>query len=359
MDLRLNSQLGIFIPRRKAQKALELMRSLGLSLTGFGLLSDSESIGIPISHLPSSQETEVMTRELGPFEVHSAFFKQTPLKPRNLREAASGTLPPNLVSRLPKSLDIIGDIAIVEISQILEPYSAEVGRAVMRTNPHVRLVLKKSGDVDGKFRTRKLQALAGSGETETVYSEFGCRYRLDVSSVYFNPRLGRERRRVAEQVQPEEVIVDMFAGVGPYSILIAKLQPNSRVYSSDINPSAIQYLKENILMNRSADRVTPLLGDVREFSRARLTDTADRVVMNLPSEAKRYLDAALQILKQKGGIVHYYEFVDRTTDINRVRDEFQASVLAQKRNVRNFTFAKAIKEIAPNRVQVAIDATIT
>jgi len=355
----LNSELGIFIPRRRAQKALELIRRLGLRLTGFEFLSDSESIGIPISHLPSSQEAEILSRELGTFEVHSGLFKQIPFRPRNLREAANGILPPNLMPQLPKSLDIIGDIAIVELPEILEPYSAEVGQAIIRTNPHVRLVLKKSGDVDGKFRTRKLQTLAGSGGTETIYSEFDCRYRLDVSSVYFNPRLARERHRVAEQVHPEEVIVDMFAGVGPYSILIAKVQPSSRVYSSDINPSAVQYLKENILINESADRITPLLGDVREFSRGRLSGIADRVVMNLPSEAKKYLDTALQILKQKGGIIHYYEFVDRTADISRVKEEFQASVLAQKRNVRNFTFAKAIKEIAPNRVQVAIDATVT
>ena len=230
---------------------------------------------------------------------------------------------------------------------------------MIRTNPHVRLVLKKSGEVNGKFRTRKFQTLVGSGGTETVYREFGCCYRLDVSSVYFSPRLGHERHRVAEQVRPDEVVVDMFAGVGPYSILIAKFQPDSRVYSSDINPSAIQYLKENILMNGSADRVAALLGDIREFSRGMLSNTADRVVMNLPSEAKRYLDAALQILKQKGGIIHYYEFVNRVTDISRVKDEFQASVLAQKRHVRDFTFAKAIKEIAPNKVQVAIDAIVT
>jgi tRNA (guanine37-N1)-methyltransferase len=150
----------------------------------------------------------------------------------------------------------------------------------------------------------------------------------------------------------------MFAGVGPYSILTAKLQPNARVNSSDINPAAIQYLKENILMNGSADRVIPLLGDVREFSRGMLSNAADRVIMNLPSEAKNYLDAALQILKYTGGIIHFYEFVPRATSLDEVKEEFKASVQAQRREVRSFDYVNAIREVAPNKVQVAVDARI-
>jgi tRNA (guanine37-N1)-methyltransferase len=212
--------------------------------------------------------------------------------------------------------------------------------------------------VTGKFRTRELQVVAGSGGMETVHNEFRCRYHLDVSSVYFNPRLSHERWRVAEQVKENEVVVDMFAGVGPYSILVARLQPRSRVYAIDINPSAVKYLKENILANEVADRVIPLSGDARELSRGELHGVADRVIMNLPSEAQQYLDAAFQVLKPTGGLIHFYHFAQREEGLDSLQQQFRSLVVAQKRMVQSFNFSRVIREVAPNKVQVAFDVLI-
>jgi tRNA (guanine37-N1)-methyltransferase len=329
-----------------------------LRLDGFHLQRTTETVGIPLAHSLSAQDESILRRELGDFQVQEASFEPIQSKPGNLRAAARGLLPPHLVAKLPRSFDIIGDIGIIELSPELEAYSVEVGKAVLQVNPHVRLVLRKSGEVTGKFRTRGLLALAGSGGMETVHHEFACRYHLDVSSVYFNPRLGHERRRVAEQVKEDEVVVDMFAGVGPYSILAAKLQPRSRVYAVDINPSAIKYLKENILANEVADRVIPLLGDARELSRSILHGVADRVIMNLPSEAQQYLDSALHVLKSTGGLIHFYQFIQRGERFASVTEQFRTLVAAQRREVQSFRYGKVIREIAPSRVQVALDALI-
>ena len=106
--------------------------------------------------------------------------------------------------------------------------------------------------------------------------------------------------RIAKQVTEEEVVVDMFAGVGPYSILIAKAQPKARVFSVDLNPMAYKYLKENIFMNKVADKVTPVLCDARVFA-SKLPGIADRVIMNLPSESFAFLDTAARLLKKEGG----------------------------------------------------------
>jgi tRNA (guanine37-N1)-methyltransferase len=159
-------------------------------------------------------------------------------------------------------------------------------------------------------------------------------------------------------VKEGEVVVDMFAGVGPYSILIAKLQPHSKVYAVDLNPSAVKYLKENILANKVADRVIPLLGDARKFSQGELRGTANRIIMNLPSEAELYLDSALKVLKSSGGLVHFYEFTDREASLNSVTERFRTAVLAAGRKVHSFRYHKVIREIAPSRVQVALDAEI-
>jgi len=350
--------LGIFVPTRNAQRALKLLKEMKLKLEGFQLQRDAETVGIPLAYSPSPDDQRILNRELGSFRIHEAAFQPYPSSPANLRDAVRSTLPPNLTSQLPRSFDIIGDIAIIDPSHELENYFPEIGKGILQVNPHVRLVLRKSGDVVGKFRTRELRVVAGSGGTETIYREFHCQYHLDVSSVYFNPRLSHERWRVAQQVKANEVVVDMFAGVGPYSILIAKLQPHSRVYAVDINPSAIKYLKENILTNAVADRVIPLSGDANELSRSVLQNTAERVIMNLPSEAPHYMDAALHVLKSTGGLVHFYQFTQRDESLDSVKEQFRKSVEARKREVQSFNYGRVIREIAPNRVQVALDALI-
>lgn len=358
MPSSLERLLGIFIPANKTEFALETLRRMKLKVDGFRLQRMGRVVGIPLVRSPSAQDENILRTELGDFQIHEASFEPVLARPRNLADAVRMIVPPNLLSQLPRSLDVVGDIAIIELSPKLEAYSHEIGKGILRVNPHVRLVVKKASDVAGTFRTRELEVVAGSGEMETVHREFACEYRVDVSLVYFSPRLAHERRRVAEQITKGEVVVDMFAGVGPYSILIAKHQPHSKVYALDINPSAIKYLKENVLANKVADRVIPILGDARELSRRQLYDTADRVVMNLPSEAEHYMDAASDILKRAGGRIHFYQFVSRGADLDSLRDGFQKSVLAQDRKVQTFSYCNVVREISPSRVQVAIDAFV-
>jgi len=349
--------LGIFIPTRYAEMTLEKLTEMKLKLDGFRFQRVGELVGIPLVRSPSAQDESILRTILTDFRIQEASFEPVLARPRNLADAMRTVIPQSLLSQLPRSFDVIGDIAIIDLSPKLESYAHEVGKGILLVNPHVRLVLKKRGGVEGTFRTRELQAVAGSGGMETVHREFACDYRLDVSSVYFNPRLAHERRRVAERVAKGEVVVDMFAGVGPYSILIAKLQPYLKVYALDINPSAVKYLQENILANKVADRVIPFLGDVRE-SRTMLSDTADRVIMNLPSSAENYLDVASQILKQTGGHIHFYRFTSRGANLDTVKEDFEKSLLEQNRRVKTFGYCDVVREISPTRVQVAVDAFV-
>jgi tRNA (guanine37-N1)-methyltransferase len=356
--MKLKELHGLIVPIQKAQKTLGVLRDMELSLEGYELQKAQGMITIPILHEPSTQQESVMRKELGSFQIQQAIFYRSVSRPKNLQEAVAGQIPGNLVSMLPRSFDVIGDIAVIDLSSELTPYSLEIGNGILRVNPNVRLVVRKSGEVSGKFRTRRLQILVGSGGTETIHREFSCSYHLDLSLVYFNPRLSYERLRVTKQVEESEVVVDMFAGVGPYSVLIAKLQPTSRVYSIDINPSAIKYLEENTFGNRVADRVVPLLGDARELSKLKVRGIADRVIMNLPSEAGNYVDAALRTLKREGGIVHFYQFAQRDAIVDSIKDSFKSSVIGENREVKSINFCKAIREIAPGKVQVAIDAVV-
>ncbi|HUK27705.1 MAG TPA: class I SAM-dependent methyltransferase family protein [Candidatus Acidoferrales bacterium] len=344
------------VPRQMAQRGIETLREMGLIDKSHQLKKLERKITIPIIREPSSAETQLLRTKLGNFVISETNFESIVSRPKRIQDAIQTSS--TLASKLPRSFDLIGDIAIVEIPSDLDAHSSEIGKAILQLSPHVRLVLRKCSDVMGTFRTRKFQVIAGTGTTETVHHEFSCQYNLDVAEVYFNPRLSNERMRVARQVKPNETVVDMFAGVGPYSVLTAKSQPTSKVFSIDINPTAIKYLRQNTFVNRVADHVIPMHGDSRKLSVNEVQGIADRVIMNLPSEAENYIDAAIRTLKKRGGRIHFYQFVDRESRLDSLQNSFKAIVEAQDRKVEAFEFCNVIREISPGIVQVAIDALV-
>jgi tRNA (guanine37-N1)-methyltransferase len=358
MDESLKEQHGILLPLQMAGRTLRLLRRLQLVDNDHEFTRTELALLVPLVRGPSDSEAQLIRELIGDAGTQLAVFAEVKERPRNLEAALRGQIPDELIARLPRSFDVIGDIAVIELPEDMERFSAVIGKGILKINPQIRLALRKSSEIAGTFRTRKYEAIAGVGGTETVYREFSCRYHLDVSTVYFNPRLSHERLRVAQQVKPAEFVVDMFAGVGPYSILIAKHQPESRVYSVDLNPAAVKYLKENALANGVADRVISMLGDAKQFARQELRGLADRVIMNLPSEAKNYIAAASQILKDQGGIIHFYEFARREENLEEIRNSFQFVIEAQNRKIKSFQFCKVTKEVAPNRVELAIDALV-
>jgi tRNA (guanine37-N1)-methyltransferase len=349
---------ALTVPKLKAQSVIQQLRKLQLINDELQLEKMKDNIVIPLLREPTGHELLSVKELVGEVIPHEASFSERNLSPRNLMEALQATIPPELLSMLPNSFDIVGDIGVVELTPELEPFAGAVGNGIMRINPRLRLVLKKSGSVSGVHRTRKFQPIAGSGNTETTYHEFSCIYRLDVALVYFNARLSHERMRVAEQVEPDETVVDMFAGVGPYSILIARQQPQVRVYSIDINANAFKYLKQNVMLNKVADKVIPIQGDSSIIISNQLRRTATRVIMNLPADAGSFLGDALNALGESGGIVHFYAFRSRSDNIDELKDEICKFANRHGRKVDAFLFHKAIREVAPNRVQVALDIRI-
>jgi tRNA (guanine37-N1)-methyltransferase len=163
--------------------------------------------------------------------------------------------------------------------------------------------------------------------------------------------------RVAKQVRSDETVVDMFAGVGPFSILIAKMHSNARVYACDINPAAVKYLRKNIILNRLEDRVIPIFGDAGKLGQEGVGSQADRVIMNLPSKAETYLPVALNLLGAEGTI-HYYTFASRNERVDDIQLKVQDVIQSAGRIVHSFSFVDVIREIAPARVQIAMDVLV-
>ncbi|MCD4846124.1 MAG: class I SAM-dependent methyltransferase family protein [Methanosarcinales archaeon] len=197
--------------------------------------------------------------------------------------------------------DIIGDIALIDID---DQDAGKIANALILCKKNIKVVLGTAGPVSGEFRTRDLVVLAGEHRTHTIHTEFGCRYKLDLSLVYFSHRLGTERKRVVDTVRPQQKVIDLFAGVGPFSILIAKSVPGTSVVAVDKNPKAVQFLKENIRLNK-LDNVVAVEDDARQAANE-FRYCADHVIMNLPHSSREFLNSGMMVVKN-GGLVHFYD----------------------------------------------------
>ena len=151
-----------------------------------------------------------------------------------------------------------------------------------------------------------MELIAGKNNPVTIHKEHGTRLKLNVEEVYFSPRLATERKRVSDSVKENENILDMFCGIGPFPVVIAK-NNNVNITAVDINKNAIKYLNENIRLNK-LHNIEAICGDINEVSK-NLNKKYDRIIMNLPGLAYEFLDLAMT-LTANNGIINYYEFSD-------------------------------------------------
>jgi tRNA (guanine37-N1)-methyltransferase len=227
---------------------------------------------------------------------------------KRLREKLSETLPAETLSKIYNSFDVIGDIAIIKIPPSNISNAEKVAKQIMAVHRNIRTVLTPVTRITGDFRVRELRLLAGESKTNTIHKESGCIFIVDVEKTYFSPRLSYEHQRIASFVKSNETVVNMFAGVGCFSIIIAKTVSPVKVYSIDVNPTAVECMEKNVKINKVQDSVFPILGDSKDIISAQLGGLADRVLMPLPEKALEYLPYALSALKPSGGMIHYYDF---------------------------------------------------
>ncbi len=250
--------------------------------------------------------------------------------------------------------EVIGDIALLEDPYLDKQKASKIADALLITQQNIKTVLKPLTHVIGEFRVREFEVIAGDPRTETIHKEYGCRYKVDLARAYFTPRLSTERSRVLSWIKEGDTVVDMFAGVGPYSILIAKSKKPAKVLAIDKNPDAVHYLKENISLN-SVKNIEAIEGDAREEAR-KFADTADHVIMNLPHNAFEFLDSAVLLLKS-GGIIHYYGMTPEDnlfeSSIKLIREAAEKAgrkiEVLEKRVVRSY---------APHQYNICIEVRI-
>ena len=261
----------------------------------------------------------------------------------------------NLLGFVPK-YEIIGNIAIID-NKIFEKLDCEIdnktiANAILKVHSNIKTVLNALTPVTSEYRVREFEIIAGEKKYDTVHTEYGCQYMIDLSKTYFTPRLSTERMRVLSYIHKDDTVVDMFAGVGPYSILIAK-KIGSKVIAIDKNSHAIEFLKKNAMLNSVELEI--IEGDAEKIAEMFL-DSANHVIMNLPHNANEFLDAAIKMTK-KGGIIHYY-------DITYEDELFDNSIktiknVADKANrLIEVIYTKIVRSYSPNQYNVCIEVKI-
>ncbi len=256
--------------------------------------------------------------------------------------------------RVSSGVDVVGDVAIVRLGGFSLSEKRGVARALLAELKNVRVVMEQEGGIEGEFRLRKLKHLAGERRTLTLHKENGCAFRVDVARCYFSPRLATERLRVAGLVKPSERVLNMFAGVGPFSVPIARRR-GARVVSCELNRYAAELHVENNRLNRVDGLIQVLNGDATDLPE--LTRTKfDRVIMPLPSEADRFLPTALKLSKQRGAI-HYYRHLlgeDEAEAGAALRDELSRILPRDARYT-----VRRVREVGPRWLEMAADIRLS
>jgi len=338
------SRHGLKVPRKKAEDVRRRLLKLDLLDRDLKPIQLGEYVIFP---LKSANRIEEIVGGAD-FEIILCEFELRRLKPRSLREALRGRIPDELLEYVPSSYDLIGDLILVEIPDELKEYSKIIGEALLKLHPRARSVLSR-GKTVGEYRVRLVEVIAGSEDTETIHREHGCLYKLDLRRVFFNPRLSGERLRVAELVKPGERILDMFAGVGTFSILIARRCSGCSVTAIELNPDAYRYLVENIRLNGVEDIVKPVKGDAREVLRE-VEGEYDRVIMDLPHSSLDFLGTGLRACKSKG-MIHFYGAAESL-------EQLEERVLERSRSLGyavEVEYRREVMEIAPRRFTFVLD----
>lgn len=304
--------LHLKVSRKDAQEIINALRKGDRIDNGYQIQRDSEYVYIPLKD--SKPDLKAIAGEL-----EAVPMEPLPSKAKHLPKLAGG------------AFDLIGGIAITKIREGERANS--LADSLMATHPNIGSVYLDRG-ITGPYRLRDLELLRGEPVTETQYRENGVLFALDVSKVYFSPRLATERMFVSREARDGERIIDMFAGIGAFSLNIAKVK-KARIAAIDSNPEAIRYMKESIALNRLLGTIEPILGDTSEVIPG--LEEADRIVMNLPHDSHRYLGEALVKLR-KGGILHYYEILG-IEGIEERMEEFRAQGLEilKKREVHGYS----------------------
>ncbi len=337
------------INKKNAESLKKRIIELNIGDQKYMPISNNEKVFFPIKSkdIPQDLLPHLINREQAETICQKKFKKRKNLKFKDLLKQINGLNPDEVI----KSYDLLGNLAIIEIKPEHIKFEKQIAQKLIQSHPTIKTVVKKIGATSGVFRIRPVKVLAGVETTIAHYKENNCTFLIDVNKMYFSPRLSFERERLAKKVKPNENVIVLFAGTGPFAIVISKHSKANKIISIELNPDAYSYMLKNIELNKCKN-IEPYLMDARNTYK-KFPNWADRIIMPLPKGAEHFLDSALLCLKDHG-YIHLYSFceeeqintwLNETIHKKAVEQGFKSKILS-KRIVRPF---------APGIVQICID----
>jgi len=269
-----------------------------------------------------------------------------------IKEKSSNLIPAYLVDFLPRKWEKLGDVLIVKFPECLKEYKVEIAR-IYADVLKCKSVLEDVGGIRGELRVPEFRLIYGDEDTETIHVENGIRFKLDPQKIMFSSGNKGERIRMATISKEGEVVVDMFAGIGYFSIPMAVYSRPERIYAIEKNPVAYRYLEENVVLNHVSDIVKPIFGDNRKVTPK---GVADRVIMGYLKNPHLYLPYAIEALKG-GGIIHYHEICPNELIPNRPVRRLKENAERYGMEVEIINI-KRVKSFAPGVSHIVVDARL-
>ncbi|MFB6150825.1 MAG: class I SAM-dependent methyltransferase family protein [Haloarculaceae archaeon] len=351
-----DDRLAVVVAKPRAEAAIDALQAEGVydpdrSVREYG----DDAVSVPVTAVPETVSYREVVRQVGEPRLRDLADH---LRERGWTDAE--------IARAPSSWAVLGTVVLVEMGDAPRP--AEVGEALLALHGEADTVLSRGG-IDGAHREPDVEVVAGEGDTETVHTEHGTRYAMDLAAVMFSPGNKAERARMGEAAAAGERVVDMFAGIGYFTLPMARA--GAEVTAIERNPTAFRYLLENVRLNGVADRVRPYRADCRDvLARAGSTSdgegpgdgadaaevAADRVVMGY-YEAHEYLDAALSALGP-GGVVHLHEATPEALVFDRPVERLRSAARERGRSV-DVLDARRVKGYSEGVAHVVVDARVS
>lgn len=269
--------------------------------------------------------------------------------PQTRIRASLSDLPDDVLDRLPMGWETVGDIVIIKLDASADPYKGVIGEVYARELDADTVCVDRSG-VSGEFRRPSMELIHGS-KTMSIRQENGIRYRFDVTKVMFASGNVDERERMKGLDCTGETVVDMFAGIGYFTLPLAKYSGASKVIACEKNPDSFEFLKGNVVLNKVEHIVEPMLGDNRDIPGSRF---ADRILMGYVQTTSEFIPKALELIRP-GGMIHYHDTFYINEYMERVNEVFAEACGDRRFAVEGI---REVKSFAPSVSHYVADVRI-